>query len=152
VKKETLTGRQINESTLGTVPVAETADVAGSLAAPENWHIAGIPGEPQLLSGWAAEEPVGYFKDREGIVHLKGLVKAGSQRWIFQLPSGYRPAAGTHLKIPAACEGGHCGADGASAVEVRGTELPDHYMEGVVAASEGATAVSLSGITFRAES
>ena len=35
----------------------------------------------------------GYYKDRDGVVHLRGLVKSGNNHGIFTLPAGYRPAA-----------------------------------------------------------
>lgn len=35
----------------------------------------------------------GYYKDANGVVHLRGLVKSGSIGAIFTLPSGYRPTA-----------------------------------------------------------
>jgi hypothetical protein len=83
VKKGTLTGTQINASTLGTVPSAQTArtaDIAGALAPSESWHEVGAPGEPEFQHGWkdpppgeeAIEPPsVAYYKDGEGIVHLR---------------------------------------------------------------------------------
>jgi hypothetical protein len=40
--------------------------------------------------------PVGYYKDRQGMVHLRGLIKngpAGENATLFTLPAGYRPAA-----------------------------------------------------------
>lgn len=33
-----------------------------------------------------------YYKDRDGIVHLKGLIKSGSTGAIATLPAGYRPS------------------------------------------------------------
>ena len=35
----------------------------------------------------------GYYKDANGVVHLRGLVKSGSIGAIFTLPAGYRPTA-----------------------------------------------------------
>lgn len=51
---------------------------------------------PSLLNGWIVYDgtynPPGYFKDTNGIVHLRGMVKNGNMNQpIFQLPSGYRP-------------------------------------------------------------
>src|SRR5262245_26026243 len=52
VRKGTLTGTQINASTLGTVPSAQSANVADSVAPPEGWHFVGTPGEPQFENNW----------------------------------------------------------------------------------------------------
>lgn len=51
---------------------------------------------PTLLSGWADYGgdygPAGYFRDKEGIVHLRGVVTGSLGTVIFVLPVGYRPA------------------------------------------------------------
>ena len=52
---------------------------------------------PTLLNGWAdfggSYNPAGYYKDRFGVVHLRGLVKSGTVgAAIFTLPAGYCPA------------------------------------------------------------
>ena len=117
VKKGTLTGTQINASTLGTVPTAnsaqaaQTAQTANGLSAAEPWHEVGAPGEPAFQTGWEnlgspEHENAAFFKDHEGIVHLKGSVKAGGSGPIFQLPPGFRPAAaGKKIEVAATCAG-----------------------------------------------
>src|SRR5262245_56690258 len=90
VRKGTLTGTQINASTLGTVP---TAHLANGLAPPENWHEVGSPGEPVFMNSWHNVDPskfasAAFFKDHEGIVHLKGYVRDGTKAPIFALPAG----------------------------------------------------------------
>jgi len=51
---------------------------------------------PTLLNGWVNYDESGYatcqyMKDSFGIVHVKGMVKGGSQGTaIFNLPAGYR--------------------------------------------------------------
>ena len=108
VKKGTLTGTQINVSTLGTVPTAQTAN---SIAAPEAFHEVGKPGEPGFQNGWtsmgsplAAPATVGFYKDREGVVHLRGEAIAGKpSSVIFQLPPGYRPSANVEIVQPVTC-------------------------------------------------
>ena len=51
---------------------------------------------PDLLNGWMRHgvdyNPAGYFRDKNGIVHLRGLVINGSSEIIFILPLGYRPS------------------------------------------------------------
>jgi len=67
-----------------------TVNTAGSSIAQESWIA------PTLLNSWvnygSAFSIAGYYKDSNGIVHLRGLVKNGSNTTvIFQLPAGYRP-------------------------------------------------------------
>lgn len=52
---------------------------------------------PGLLNSWAnfggAYNPAGYYKDKQGIVHLRGLLASGIiGSSAFTLPVGYRPA------------------------------------------------------------
>ena len=101
VKKGTLTGAQINASTLGTVPTAGnattagTASVANSLATPEAWHEVGAPEQPQFqnLCKPVPNRPVKFFKDHEGVVHLEGEYENCVSLAVtsFFLPPGYRP-------------------------------------------------------------
>jgi hypothetical protein len=163
VKNGTLTGKKINLKTLGVVPnathataadtatTATTATTANGLPTPE-LHLVGAPGQPGFLEGAhnvVAEGsppfqfvPAAFFKDHDGVVHLEGLVEAGSggEPVIFALPPGYRPANG-RIQIfsepPVVIFG--------SNVNVSGKDL-----SGIVLASAGEA--SLSGVTFRAES
>ena len=117
-----LTGSDINASTLGNVPSAthassadsaanathaNTADkattagsatVANGIAAPEPFHEVNTPGQPPFEPGCqnlgAPRETVAFFKDHEGIVHLKGEFNACTTNDVFTLPAGYRPAPG----------------------------------------------------------
>ncbi|MEZ4362936.1 MAG: hypothetical protein R3B48_22280 [Kofleriaceae bacterium] len=68
-----------------------------SVAIPqEDWQA------PVLGHGWlffgAPYNPVAYFKDSCGVVHLRGLIKGGAlsswkgEKPVFTLPAGYRPA------------------------------------------------------------
>ena len=154
VRKGTLTGTQINSSTLGTVPTAQTAN---SVVPPEGWHMVGASGEPGFESSWEnvpaapfAFEGVGFYKDREGIVHLKGVVKGGSGGIIFHLPAGYRPASGKVLFRLTICSGGSC-PDPLGSMLIFGPGVAPTG-DGAVIAPSGATATSLEEISFRAES
>lgn len=148
VKRASLTGRQIKASTLGTVPKAETASrasVADSLAPNEPWHLVGTQGEPLFQNLWhnfGGYSTTAFYKDHEGIVHLRGALIEGNGT-AFQLPAGYRPAAGEVLRFPMACSGLNC-PSGAGKVEILGSDgavkLPVE------------TQPSLDGIAFRAES
>jgi len=159
VRKGTLTGSQINVSTLGTVPTAQTAQTASSVAPPEAWHMVGAPGEPGFENGWAnappspplAFEGAGFYRDHEGVVHLKGLVKGGTSGGIiFHLPSGYRPAGGKALFRFTLCSGGSCPETFGLMLIIGPGVAPGG--DGAVLAPSGATATSLEGISFRAES
>ena len=96
---------------------------------------------PAFMNSWTNYDttynPAGYFKDSLGIVHLRGLVKNGTNNTtIFTLPVGYRPsnrelqAVQTNLNI-------------IGRVDI----LADGQVT-VVSGSNGW--VSLDGITFRA--
>ena len=155
VKKGTLTGTQINASTLGTVPTAnsaqaaQTAQTANGLSAAEPWHEVGASGEPAFQTGWEnlgspEHENAAFFKDHEGIVHLKGSVKAGGSGPIFQLPPGFRPAAaGKKIEVAATCAGAPC-PEGVFSLAIFG----DGRVEGFT----GGDFLNLDGVTFRAES
>ena len=52
--------------------------------------------EPELMSGWVRHSSrtnqVGFLKDINGFVHLKGVIKSGKQDVIFILPQEFRPS------------------------------------------------------------
>jgi hypothetical protein len=152
VKKGTLTGTQINASTLGTVPTAQTAN---ALAPSEGWHEVGAPGEPGFLNSWhnlpAPFESAAFFKDHEGVVHLRGAMTGGTGNPAFLLPPGYRPPAGHGLLVPMVCAGGTCGAPflGPGAIDGPGV---GPGLDGAVQAPAGVATFMINGITFRAES
>lgn len=94
---------------------------------------------PTLLNGWqdygGDYSPAGYFRDKNGIVHLRGLVKGGSGA-IFVLPEGYRPA---YREIHAAVSNNTLG---------RCDILPDGSVQMVIGQTNW---ISLDGISFRAD-
>jgi len=84
---------------IGTTNITDIAGTTGSdltltgSIAQDGWTA------PTLLNGWvnysATFNPAGYFRDKTGIVHLRGLVRSGTVTAgtaIFTLPAGYRPA------------------------------------------------------------
>lgn len=95
---------------------------------------------PTLTNSWVnfggGYENAGYYKDRHGIVHLRGLVKSGTTATaIFTLPTGYRPA--TYKIFPAASGTGYARLD--------------VQTSGVVMMVAGSNAyLSLSNVQFRA--
>lgn len=95
---------------------------------------------PALLNSWvdfgAAYAPSGFWKDPNGQVHLRGVVKNGTAvgTVIFTLPPSYAPA---FREVFAVSSNGSFGAI-------------DVMTSGDVVASVGSTAsFSLSGISFR---
>jgi hypothetical protein len=166
IKKDAVTGTQVNEATLGTVPsaasaasaasagTADTAKVANALSPLEATHIVGAPGEPGFENGSSNVSfpgvqlnPVGFYKDHDGIVHLQGVAKVGKAApitSIFTLPPGFRPASG-HVAIF------EQSLEDAAVVGGSGTNLEGIDLSGKVAGAEEELA-NLDGITFRAES
>lgn len=67
------------------------------LAAVEAWKLVGAVGQPAFQNSWvnfgSGFADAAFYKDPDGWVHLRGLVKNGTnQATIFTLPVGYRPA------------------------------------------------------------
>jgi hypothetical protein len=149
IKKDAVTGAKVKESSLGTVP---SANLANSIPPAEGTHLVGTAGQPGFENGasnLAVEgpfgfNPVGFYKDHEGIVHLQGIAKAGTEGVIFTLPAGYRPASTKLLVLSPLAE---------STIIIAGSNVavPGFDLSGKVLGEEGEPAV-LDNITFRAES
>jgi hypothetical protein len=150
IKKGALNGAEVT----GTVPSAQTAN---ALAAPEAWHLVGAPGEPPFAKDGGVQaknfgksaETVGFYKDQEGIVHLKGRVLGPGEGVEFNLPPGFRPADEKALTFTTFCETclnytGLVVVYGVSKV----TSGSISYTGAVVGDGEN---LSLDGIAFRAE-
>jgi hypothetical protein len=85
--------------------------------------------------------PVAYFKDKNGIVHLRGVIKSGTCGSVsFTLPAGYRPAY--ELAFAAVTSGGIGRVD----VVSDGTVLP-----GPGGVDCNNLFMTLDGITFLGE-
>jgi hypothetical protein len=180
VKNHTLTGKDIKLSKLGTVPSATNAahaniaDSANAIPPAEATHFVGAAGQPGFESGsgnlpgesGTQFQPVGFYKDHEGIVHLQGLAKVGSSGTlpgvIFRLPPGFRPGSGTLLVFNVFCSrfvSPGCAIDGAGDEETyaslivggTGAKPSGQDLSGAVVVPPE-TDVSLDGVTFRAES
>ena len=167
VKSGSLTGTQINASTLGTVPTAQTANTAqtaqtaNTVAGPEAWHEVGTPGQPEFMNSWenvkvslgAFPETVAFYKDQDGIVHLRGEAIAGtSGTAIFNLPPGFRPTSRRFIRESVACFGGTGCPNDASSIAIVGSNSALPADEGEVIAPSEADDVFLEDVTFRAES
>ncbi len=170
IKKGTITGTNINLAKLGTVPsattastanTATTAGTANALAAMEPTHLVGASGQPGFLDGSSniplegspfKFQPVGFYKDHDGIVHLTGVVKIGKGTTpipdlIFTLPPGFRPASGVVELV--------LGHETTSVLIVgSNVSISGQDLSGDVAISGGKAEelAVLSGVTFRAES
>ena len=93
LKTDTVTGRQVDESTLATVPHATLADQmpASTLQT------------VTLANPWTAgpDRPLGFRKDPAGIVHLQGQVGVAgiATAHMFDLPAGARPAGPAYFAV-----------------------------------------------------
>ena len=96
-------------------------DLRGNYPAPrlrpaEAWREVGKPGQPVFENSWTNSPPttitprfayttVAFFKDRDGVVHLKGSATGGTAGTpIFALPPGYRPPTGKVIFLPVVCD------------------------------------------------
>jgi hypothetical protein len=99
-----------------------------------------------LINGWVNYgdpfNPASYFADKNGVVHLRGLVKNGViGAPIFNLPVGYRPA-GQELHIVASVSGASGDGIGRCDILTNGDVFPRSGINGWF---------SLDGITFKAK-
>ncbi len=152
VKRGTLTGVQVDASTLGTVPQAQSAQSADTLAPSEGWHEV-----TEFLDGWEGStpvvgghpEPVAFYKDKEGVVHLRGEVSEGTPNTvIFRLPPGYRPASGRFVEEPVSCFGGIRCPYETNSVAITGPNFPSPVGDGAVLSPAETENVFLDGISL----
>jgi hypothetical protein len=151
IKKDAVTGAKVNEGTLETVP---SANVANGLVPLEATHLVGAPNEPGFENGstnFPGEgglgfNPVGFYKDHDGIVHLQGIAKAGTGTIpsVFTLPPGFRPASGKLIVLEQINESTTIIAG--SSVSSGGFDLSGKVL------GQSEEPVVLDGITFRPES
>jgi hypothetical protein len=129
------------ESYLAPIFRGRDSKIAASAIAPSVLHTIGATGEPGFQNGWVnygvGYQTAGFYKDSSGVVHLTGLIKAGTANTTaFTLPVGFRPAMFLHF--PAVSNS----AFGVLRIDYTGTVAP-----GV----EGSTVwYSLDGVSFRA--
>jgi hypothetical protein len=168
IKNDAVNGAKVNEGTLGTVPSANSANsantaksassaaVASSLTPLEATHLVGAPGEPGFENGSQnlpvegspiSFNPVGFYKDHEGIVHLQGIAKVGNGATVdsvFTLPPGFRTAPGKLIQLQPIDETSTLIIGGNFVIE--GIDLSGKVV------GEGEKPLVLDGITYRAES
>lgn len=148
IKDRSILGKDIRVGSIGKVPSATVADTANGLAPLEALHLVGAAGEPQfaeeagnvgLVAPDTLSQPVGFYKDHEGIVHLEGFAERGKDGFVFTLPPGFRPQSGITQIFET----------GESLILIFGSNITigGEDVSGKVL-SDAATAV-LSGISFR---
>ena len=122
---------------IGTTEPGAKLEVAGGLTILEQEEWQAVVPEGDWVNHGGTYNDAGYFKDSQGIVHLKGLLKGGKvEVTIFTLPSGYRPEA--RQLHPVYTHQGFIGR-------------LDIFMDGRVFLTDGMSGfLSLDGITFRA--
>ena len=115
----------------------------------------GTPGEPQFESSWVnitipktTTQTIAFYKDHEGIVHLRGDAQDGGGSRIFNLPPGFRPPENKVISQVAECQ---CSGEDIGRVAVVGTSS-EPGAAGAVLAPLDAKVISIDGISFRAES
>jgi hypothetical protein len=166
-----VTTKAIKEGSVDSPQLADGAVTPAKLAATEAPHVVGAPGEPQFANGgegdcvWAnvgpdqgftGADPVSYYKDGFGTVHLAGIAFAvdgpdgdGScdptapgeeaDGIVFTLPPGYQP---TGAKL-------YNTLDLVAIAPIGGATISGTPHPAGAVASESTTA-SLDGLTFRA--
>jgi len=160
IKRNGLGGAVIDEAGLSAVPNANhaaaadsatsagRAGVAANLAAPEAYRRVGAAGQPLFQHGCAnstsTAETAVFFKDREGVVHLRGNIECTGSSTAFQLPAGYRPAGGEQLQFP---------EPSSNFLNIFGPNVVGSPSGAVLCAGPpGPTHCWLDGVTFRAAS
>jgi hypothetical protein len=86
---------------IGTTSPSAALDVNGSVNISGSLNVEAWIA-PTFQNSWvnygSGYETAGYYKDKQGVIHLKGLVKNGTlNAAIFTLPAGYRPSLTRHL-------------------------------------------------------
>jgi hypothetical protein len=173
-----LAATDLGDGSVGSAEIADGAVADADLAPVDPVHVVGTAGEPALGTGGEGDclysnavvvppgtvtlNPVSFFKDRSGVVHLSGIVVQSNgpggdaactvsasaegieDSTIFQLPPGYRPAnsetqATTSSSIFTI-------AQDRDATNIAGATLP----AGSVLTNAGPGTYLLDGISFRA--
>ena len=117
---------------------------------PEDWYLVGTTNDFGVTFenswanvGGATDPPASFFKDKMGIVHLRGRIDSGSSgTTAFTLPVGYRPEYLTSQLVYN--DNGGPGPGGAS---VRVFVYPDGSVDPTFTAG---TDMWLDGVSFRA--
>lgn len=111
----------------------------------EAWREIGSAGQPVFENGWinvgGAAATAAFYKDPDGVVHIKGLIRSGANTAVaFTLPAGYRPAQDLRFV--------QTGYDGASE---RVARIDILAASGQVAATVGGAAGAIQNLTANAQ-
>jgi hypothetical protein len=103
------------------------------------------------MNDWANDglgySTAAFYRDRAGVVHLKGVVKLGTADTVFLLPSGYRPELD---RVFAAASDDGLSTHVAGQIYVRGPSSNSGHGDGTVeAVVHGDQFISLDGVAFR---
>jgi hypothetical protein len=124
-----------NAQNLGGRPSGDYA-----LADSEPFHTVGVTGEPPFENGWSnvggGRSSAAFYKDSQGLVHLKGVLSGTTATTAFTLPNGYRPSE--QLFMPVALGGS---GSGGLNVNTDGRLVP--------ICSTTCAAVGIDGLSFR---
>ena len=128
--------------------IAAGAVTPAKLSPLEAWRVVGALGQPAFGTGWASSafaQDVGFRKDRDGVVHLRGVglkTADGGGSTMFFLPAGYRPLDHEGFAVATTDNAGTLAPSG-------GMVTIDATTGGVFVLSQTDDRfVSLSGITF----
>jgi hypothetical protein len=136
LRLNTVTGAEVNESKLGTVPKANLANHVPALV----WHNLTLANDWSVVIG--VRTPA-YALDAQGIVHLRGAMCCGTTSQAFTLPANARPSKNVYLL--ALASGGY---PAQLVVQPAGTVI---VQSGGGAPPSSATSLtSLEGVTFAA--
>jgi len=119
-----------------------------------NWQSA------ELLNHWENNDSegrrynsAGFCKDAMGFVHLKGVVRNGTDRIIFRLPPSYRPVPREERHTALNLRAHHVAGESQTHPQLEFiTILDDGYVMISGSSSEWDLGISLDGITFGAAS
>jgi hypothetical protein len=113
-----------------------------ALAESEPFHTVGLAGEPPFENGWAnlggGRSAAAFYRDSQGLVHLKGVLSGTTATTAFTLPAGYRPTEQLFMPVAVAA-----GGDGDGGLNVH----PDGRI--VPVCSPTCAAVGIDGLSFR---
>jgi hypothetical protein len=154
IKNNTVRSKDIRNRAILGKDIRNDTVTSRQIRGPEAYHEVGTSGEPPFQNGatnyGAGFSTAAFFKDEEGIVHLKGTVKAKgvpAGKVIFRLPSGYRPSQILNAAVIASGSIGYVYIRPNGEIEVnRGAETGFC----AVAGSPTATCYGLDSISFRA--
>jgi hypothetical protein len=155
IKNGAVTAKKLHKNAVTTKKIKNNAVTGKKLVAPEAFHLVGAAGEPAFASGASnsndsQDQPAAFYKDNEGVVHLQGVVVAGTGGNLFNLPPGYRPPSGKEDLFTVSCSGTCAPGGSNSPLFIIGAGLGSPPPAGAVAAFTAGSNVSLDGVTFRA--